>query len=494
MGKGGVRAAFFLLLFLPLLLFANGDLNAPSAPGSAWTLLSAGGRLTPEAGALLRAMRRDTTILCDKRRYRLDAIERLIPRAPADPEARTRLEAMLTDSFRLYRHDRTHGCLDPLAVYPEHLGIDRRDENLSEAGENLLLRRLVDGLHRYEAIARRGGWRRIDASFYLLKEGETDPAVPALKARLAVTGDFNGTIDANTTFGPHLAEAVRRFQARHGLKTDGIVGPNTLRWLNRPIEAKIETLRLNIERLRWLTGGSRDFIAVNIPAFGLTLYRDDLPTLSMRVVVGSRSRPTPMIRDTLTYAVLNPTWRAPKTIVDEDILPRLRAGRFDELRRKGIVAVRAAEQNTTVPFGSVAWERYNAENIPYIFLQRPGPLNYLGFVKFMFPNAFDVYLHDTNHDELFDLRNRARSSGCVRVQKPIELFHALADPDDSNRWRYKEIAEVLLSKKERLVGFKKPIPVYLLYLTAYVDDAGNVCFRKDLYGYDARMREFLNQL
>ncbi len=468
--------------------WANGDLS--DVPGTSRWLDS--GALTPEAQAMLNTLRTDTTILCDKRRYGLARIESLSQLAPVDEAAARTLEAALQRASDLYRHDLAYGCLDPLKIYPEHVGIDFKEKNASCA-PNLLLRRSLEALKRYETIVYKGGWKPVEARFYLLKEGENDPAVAAIKARLKITGDYNGTVDANLTYGPGLAEAVKRFQARHGLKSDGIVGPNTLRWLNEPVERKVERLKLNIERLRWLTNGVKDFLVANIPDYSLTLYRDEAPVLSMRTVVGRRDRPTPMLADTLTYAVLNPYWRAPKTIVEEDILPKLRAKRFDELALKGIVAVRADDANATVDLRSVDWRRYDAESVPFVFLQKPGPLNYLGLVKFMFPNGFDVYLHDTPHDDYFPRRDRAMSSGCIRLERPIELFYALMNPEGDEGWRYKRIVEELLTRRPKEVGLKRPVPVFILYLTAFVDDEGRVNFRPDIYGYDARMRDFLNE-
>ena len=481
------RLFFTLLILWVTYLCADMDPSVDDSP--VWV---ENGRLTPAAYELLNTIRTDRTLLCPISRYGLHRIDRLRERNGVDPEAAEALQRVFAEISGQYRHDRLYGCLDPYAVYPGHVGIDGWDANRSKGGESILVKDLEEALEFYESIDREGGWSPIAGDFRILEVGDTHPAVAAIKARLRITGDFNLTEDSNATFDEALADAVRTFQMRHGLKADGIVGPMTRRALNVPVGEKIETIRINIERLRWLTDGRGDFLMANIPDYSLTLYREKRPVLTMKAVVGSTDRPTPMLSDTLTYAVLNPYWRAPKTIVEEDILPKLKAGRFDALARVGIVATRAADGNETVDLRSVDWRRYSAETVPYVFLQKPGIHNYLGFVKFMFPNDFDVYIHDTPHDELFDASKRAKSSGCIRAEKPLELFHALFNPHGDNGWRYKKIVKELMKGEERLVGLADPIPVYILYMTAFVDDRKRVHFREDIYGYDGIMKDYLS--
>ncbi|WP_201353206.1 L,D-transpeptidase family protein [Hydrogenimonas urashimensis] len=461
------------------------------------TALSAGswvekGLPTKKTYELIMAIRSDSTIVCDKSRYGLGRIDRLMQRSPLDPQAREELDALFEEIDRLYRHDRGNGCLDPYTIYPDAIAIEKKEENETDSSPNILVSRLEEALAFYETIERNGGWSVIGDDFHLLKEGDTHPLVPAIKARLRVTGDYNATLDSNTTYDTVLSDAVRVFQKRHGLKPDGILGPRTLQAMNVPVSEKIEKIKINIERARWLTTGSRDFVAANIPDYTLRLFRNARPALTMKCIVGRKERPTPMLSDRLTYAVLNPFWRAPATIVEEDILPKLRAGEFDYLERVGIVVTKAADGNVTIDPRSVDWRRYTAESMAYIFLQKPGPRNYLGFVKFMFPNDFDVYIHDTPEDDLFEEKERARSSGCIRAEKPLELFHALFDPDGNGEWSYKHIVKTLLKKEERLVGLQHPLPVYILYMTVYVDEQNRTRFLKDIYGYDRQMLDYLN--
>ncbi|WP_456381517.1 L,D-transpeptidase family protein [Hydrogenimonas sp.] len=478
---------FLALFWAPL--FAVESADDPDTVG-----IGTDGRSTKKILKLLKTIEKDTTILCGKERYRLEEIENLLRKSSSDPSASIeKIERLVTETANLYVHDRRYGCLDPSRVFPERIGLDRVERKDTSPKENLLLRRLEQALKFYETIDANGGWTPVKTVHESLRYGESDPAVPLLRARLAVTGDYPGIPDTNATYDETLVEAVRTFQKRHALKADGILGPKTLAALDIPVSEKIERIRLNIERLRWLTDGSDDFIAVNIPDFSLTLYRKEEAVLRMRVVVGRRERATPMLSDTLTYAVLNPVWRAPRTIVEEDILPKLHAGAFDDLRRAGIYATRIGETDRTVDLRLVDWSLYADDDIPYIFFQKPGPKNYLGVVKFMFPNDFDVYIHDTPHDELFSRTLRTNSSGCIRVEKPIELFHALFNPDGDNEWRYKTILETLMTKKERVVGLETPIPVYILYMTTRVDEKGRVHFYEDVYGYDRIMTDYLNE-
>ncbi len=397
------------------------------------------------------------------------------------------LHADIWDSWRSWH-------IDPVAVYPEHIGIAQLEENATdEVDDNILVKHLQNALSEYETIEAAGGWPRIAPFKGLLREGDVHSAVPTIKRRLYVTGDYVEVPDTNMTFGPSLAEAVKRFQARHGLKIDGIVGPRTRRAMNVTVQRRIRTIKINLVRLKWLTRNEKDFLVANIPAFTLTLYRNENPVLSMKTVVGRKSRPTPMLSDRLTYSVLNPYWRAPKTIVAEDILPKLKAGRFDYLQKVGIIATRTNDGNDSIDMCSVDWNRYDEENVPFVFMQKPGPKNYLGFVKFMFPNPFDIYIHDTPDDYLFNRRYRARSSGCIRVERPLELFHALYDPQNSGKWSYKKIAEKLVGGEEKLVGLPGGIPVYVLYMTAFTDEEGIIHFVPDIYGYDEMMMKYVNQ-
>ena len=452
------------------------------------------GRLTEEAYTLLTAIRADSSILCSKERYSLEQIDELLQKYFLSDKFESQLNRALNRAFSLYISDRRDGCLDPLEIYGEQIYIDDKVKQNGEEGDNILLQRLKYALKRYETVRANGGWKRVPQISGLLKMGDNSESVRLIRKRLFKSGDLNDSDFSNTFFDESLEDAVKLFQTRHSLKSDGIVGPMTLAAMNIPVERKISLIRINMERLRWLTAGNADFIVANIPEYTLTLFRDNSPELTMKTVVGRKNRPTPMLSDIMSYAVLNPYWRAPKTIVKEDILPKLKAGMFDYLRKIGIVVSRSMDGNESVDMESIEWRRYNCDDLPFIFMQKPGPQNYLGFVKFMFPNDLDIYIHDTPHSGLFEYKERTLSSGCIRVQKPVELFHALFGDEKKNEWSYKQIVREILKKEEKLVGLSKPIPVYILYLTVYSDEKQRVHFLPDIYGYDRKMESYLNDL
>jgi len=449
------------------------------------------GRLTEEAYRLLTAIRADSSILCSKDRYNLERIDEMLQKISLSEKHESGVNGVLNRAFMLYRLDRREGCLDPYEIYAGRIHIDERVKRSLEDRENILLRRLEHALRRYEAVEADGGWNRVPRLSRLLKKGDESEAVREIRRRLFESGDLNDSDCSNTLFDESLEEAVKLFQRRHSLKSDGIVGPMTLAAMNTPIERKIALMKLNIERLRWLVRGSEGFIVANIPEFSLTLYRKNSPALTMRTVVGRRERPTPMISDLMSYAVLNPYWRAPETIVREDILPKLKAGEFDYLEKIGLTVSRSMDGNESVDMRGIDWSRFDGGDLPFIFMQKPGPGNYLGFVKFIFPNDLDIYIHDTPETPLFKRKERMMSSGCIRVEKPIELFHALF-AGDGGRWSYKQIVKEIIKKREIKVDLAKPLPVYILYMTAYADEKGRVHFLPDIYGYDRTMQNYLD--
>ncbi|MCF6200623.1 MAG: L,D-transpeptidase family protein [Hydrogenimonas sp.] len=491
MGKGGVRLvkrAVATAKWALFLFFANLQLSADSLHlKSSYT---DGGRLSEGAYEIVTAIRADTSILCPKERYALGDIDYLLQNIFLKDDALSKLNERLSRSFSLYRKDREKGCIDPYHVYPDKISIDY--EHLKGIdGENILLRRLEKILFKYEKIVENGGWKRVDNSFGILKKGDFSKAVGSIKERLYISGDYNQSDFDNYLFTDSLKKSVALFQKRHSIKSDGIVGPQTVTAMNISADDIVKKIKINIERLRWLTGGTKEFIAVNIPSFTLELYKDEKPQLSMKCIVGRKDRPTPMVSDLLTYAVLNPYWRVPKSIVKKDILPKLKDGKIDYLKKIGISASKKVDTSETVDLASIDWSRYSGNDIPFIFMQKPGPMNYLGLVKFMFPNPLDIYIHDTPKNGLFKYRNRLFSSGCIRAEKPIELFHAILKIGGRSEWSYKRIFEVLMTRKEKLVGLPKPIPVYILYMTAYADENLKLFLYPDIYGYDKVMQEYI---
>jgi murein L,D-transpeptidase YcbB/YkuD len=345
---------------------------------------------------------------------------------------------------------------------------------------NSLYLRLKQALADYRAIAAKGGWGAI-APGPALKAGMNDPRVPALRARLAATGDFAASVPPAgveaPTFDAPLAAALERFQARHGLAADGVLGPATVSALNVPVEARIAQIRANLERGRWVLGDLKsDFIVVNIAGFELYEMRGGEIVERMRVQVGQPYRKTPVFKAKLTYLVFNPTWTVPPTVFIHDILPELKRNP-DYLATRNIDLF--DDDGALVDPHTVDWR--SRRSFPYRLVQRPGPTNALGRVKFMYPNEHFVYLHDTPSRNLFERDNRAFSSGCIRVEHPLDLAATLLGP----KWDRARVEAAISSGRTETVFLDKPITLMLLYWTTEVDANGRVSFWPDVYSRDA---------
>ena len=335
--------------------------------------------------------------------------------------------------------------------------------------------RLRDALARYRQIAAHGGWPAVPEG--KLKKGSQGEAVRVLRARLRAEGDLPGNnLDNNgqaqspapqdMVFDDALAAAVARFQKRHGFDPTGSVDADTLAELNVPVETRVRQIAVNLERWRWLpnTFGDR-YIRVNIPEFAMQVVDHGQTALEMRVVVGkAQQNRTPAFSDKMTYMELNPVWNIPPSIASEEILPKLASD-------PGYLESHNMEM---VQEGSATRIR-----------QRAGADNPLGQVKFMFPNDFDIYLHDTPADHLFKQEERDFSHGCIRLERPLDLARYLlqGDPD----WTPEKLQEAIVSGETRSVTLQKPLPVHILYFTAWVDEDGTVQLRRDVYGHDAKL-------
>jgi murein L,D-transpeptidase YcbB/YkuD len=349
-----------------------------------------------------------------------------------------------------------------------------------------LYRDLQAALQRYRDIAAAGGWPVVPAG-RTLRVGDVDARTLTLRRRLASTGDYSARETAHGTdaapsaaFDARLEAAVRAFQERHGLDPDGVVGPATFAALNVGVHERIDQIRLNLERGRWVFGKlAPRFVVVNTASAQVFLVERDEPIWQARAIVGRHYRQTPTFRSELEYLVLNPTWTIPPTILREDIVPLAKKDpgylakmRIDVLTGDGRV----------VDAGALDWKRLGPRNFPYVLEQRAGPNNLLGRVKFVFPNPFFVFLHDTPQKSLFDAAQRTFSSGCIRVEDPLELAELVLDDPTWTRARLE--AEVATGNT-RSVHLKAPLPVLVLYWTASVDARGRVRFLPDAYERDA---------
>lgn len=339
--------------------------------------------------------------------------------------------------------------------------------------------RLREALSDYREIERRGGWPAVPQGA-LLRLGMRSPQVSLLRQRLVVTNDLKpGTADA-TLFDEALESAVRHFQKRHGLLVDGIVGPRTRAALNVPVHQRLEQLRINLERRRKLSGdlGSR-YIFVNMADFQLKVVNQERTVLTMKVVVGTPYRQTPLFSADLTYVDFNPFWNIPDSIARQEIAPKVREDSQYLARQSIRIFGKGEQQAVEIAADQIDWQAVGGKPLPFRLRQDPGPLNPLGRVKFMFPNPYDVYLHDTPAQHLFDATVRAFSHGCIRVEKPVALAAYLL-PQLSEA----EVRQIMDDGKRRIIHLEKPIPVHLAYLTAWVNKDGSVNFRDDIYGRD----------
>jgi murein L,D-transpeptidase YcbB/YkuD len=350
-----------------------------------------------------------------------------------------------------------------------------------------LYTRLQKALADYRAIAESGGWPQVPAG-PTLRSDEADERLRVLAQRLAVTGDLPaGARVDDATYGGELESAVKRFQARHGLDADGIIGPATLRALNVPVEDRINQIRVNLERGRWVLDNLEpDFIIVNIAGFRVYVFRDGKEQWDSRVVVGKTYRKTPVFRSDMKYVVFNPTWTVPYSIATKDILPKVKQDTSYLTSRNFIVKDRGG--NVVDP-DSVNWASLSRGNFPYTLVQQPGTSNALGEIKFMFPNEHAVYLHDTPSKSLFGRAERTFSSGCVRVENPFDFAEQLLGPDG---WDAERVERERQTRETRSIFLSKPMPVLLLYWTAEVDDDGNVQFYEDVYERDQAVLKALD--
>ena len=340
---------------------------------------------------------------------------------------------------------------------------------------------LKQELARYREAAARGG-RVVIAQGKSIEPDAQDERVPALRTDLAISGDLDAAqVSTSDLYDAPLQAAVRRFQERMGLVGDGKIGARTVTELNVPFEERISQLRVNLDRGRVLLQElPNEFVIVNIAAYSVFLVRGQDVVWSARAQVGKTYRQTPMFRSDINYLVFNPTWTVPPGIIRNDILPDARRDP-SSITRRGLKVLDAAG-NELNP-ASIDWSKYKS-GIPYTLRQDAGPKNALGRVKIMFPNSYSVYLHDTPSLSKFEETDRAFSSGCVRVERPLELAELLlANPAE---WNAASIRKVIDSGRTQNVTLPAKMPVLLAYWTAWVDPQGRVNFRRDVYGQDAQ--------
>jgi murein L,D-transpeptidase YcbB/YkuD len=440
--------------------------------------------------------------------YNIGQLRAILEKRKKDPSAEIAAEAdiMLSESLIRYGYHRRLGkvkasTIDPNINFRRHAF---RDQPPSKTMQEILAADSLQGfidmaapsgpfyrniqgwLRQYRQLAAKGGWPAV-AEGPTLRLKDNDSRVAGIRARLAVSGDLpDDASKTSTRFDEILKNSVARFQARHSLDADGIVGKQTIAAMNVPIEQRVNQLRASLERLRWVNQEAADtLVAVNIAGFKAFFFQGGELKWSTRAMVGKTYRRTPVFRGDIQYLEFNPTWTIPPGILRNDTLPAIKRDP-NYLASKNI---RVIDRNGKfVDPATVNWNQYT-KGVPYTLRQDPGPKNSLGTVKFIFPNEHFVFLHDTPHRELFDRPERAFSSGCIRVEDPLSLAELLLDDDAYQR---SDLEAIVASRETQRISPKNRIPVVILYLTASIDTDGNILFYKDVYDRDVKVLNALD--
>jgi len=427
--------------------------------------------------------------------YHLARIERL-PMAPSGgaPAATDRRQALadilLTDSLaqlvldlqfgKVGRTDRSDAEERMTAIERVITAPDLSAALASVQPHSPQYQGLRRALATYRRISRTGGWPPIPEG-PTIRSGDRDPRLLMVAQRLAASGDFTDE-QSSDNLDPTLQAAVRRFQLRHGLAVDGVIGPATMRALNVSVDARVDQIRANLERLRWQRDPQPDpLVLVNIPAFEAYLIRGGVPELTFRVIVGNPKTPTPTFESELKYLVLNPTWTVPRSIVTNELLPTIKNDP-DYLGRFGYRLL--DHSGDPVDPGDVNWATLSRNNFAYTLVQQPGPANQLGRIKFMMPNEYSVFMHDTPGVNLFGRASRPFSHGCIRVENPFDLATAVMRGTDGAG---ENLQSRVASGHTQTVFLTEPVAIRIVYRTATSDGGQNVRFFDDVYGRDEEL-------
>ncbi|WP_295623497.1 L,D-transpeptidase family protein [uncultured Nitrosomonas sp.] len=439
--------------------------------------------------------------------YQLQQLTQLLQRAEQSPATATELEIRTTHAVFKLAKDLSRGRFsataadqdwhipkanfDAVAFLQEAIHAGYLEQSLQELPPQTLNYQLLkQTLAHYQGLLRDSiEWVRVPSS-PSIRPGDTYPSIPLVRQRMmqayAADGlsEFNLIPSASESqyYDSELVNAIKAFQEQHGLNTDGIIGKNTISALNIPLEWKIRQLRINMERLRWLPRnlGQRHLL-INTAGFYLTAIENDEPVLNMRIIVGRDYRSTPSFNGALSYMVLNPYWNVPASIARKDLLPKQQQDPT-YFSTAGFKVFPAQERGAqSIDPDTIDWNAIK-RGFPYFLRQDPGSHNSLGKIKFMFSNPFSIYLHDTPSKSLFNKDIRTFSSGCIRLEKPFELA-AFALNQQSLPEKFNAN---LASDKTITTHLPKPLPLYLVYITAWADERRKVHFYPDIYDRDLR--------
>jgi L,D-transpeptidase YcbB len=417
------------------------------------------------------------------------------------------LDLLMTDALILYASHLISGKVEQsklrsewdieLNQRPKHidslLTSTLHNKNVKVALESLkpkhyLYKLMKFNLKEYRELAKKGGWPKISEGETLKKE-MIDDRILEIRKYLLITKDLKvNNVENESLFDEELETAVKKFQTRHNLTDDGVIGKGTIEQMNVSIEDRIDMIKINLERMRWVFHEpDDDFLLVNIAGFYVKRFTIKVETFNSRVIVGKYNKESPIFKGVMTYIVLNPTWTLPYSIATHETLPKLK-------KDPGYLSAKHMEimdrNGKILNPDNIDFNQYSSGNFPFIIRQKAGSWNALGQVKFMFPNKYAVYLHDTPSRGLFNQQDRAFSHGCIRTERKWELLMSLMD--DPDVWNMDRINEILKSGETTTIKLPKPVNIYIMYWTSRVDTENNLYFMKDVYKRDPAVLKALN--
>ena len=441
--------------------------------------------------------------------YHLESILKLhsyLEDHPEDQKKKAVFDILLSDGLIVYAYQLYKGKLDPESLYPTWNFFSRTlpensiDQLIIAINENKIESFLVklppqtrdyqgmrSGILKYNNIISMGSWESLPEISNSIKPYENSYLMPLLRDRLSLEG-FDIASDSSFYYDENLLTQVKLFQATSGLEPDGVIGKNTIKALNESADSKLNKLRVNMERSRWVEGDEmEEFFIVNIAKYQLYYSDSGKVTYSSKVMVGTDEKQTPVFRDKMEYIVFNPTWTLPQSIASKETLPKLKQDSL-YLKKNNMHIINS--KGEILSDSGIVWSNYTSDYFPFIIRQEPGPGNALGRVKFLFPNNYAIYLHDTPSKSLFAKEERAFSHGCIRVQNPLDLAEFILQKQDAN-WTMDSIKTIIADKETHTVRLKKSIPIYIMYWTAGVDEYDRLFFVPDVYGRDERILKAL---
>ena len=415
-----------------------------------------------------------------------------------DLSQKAKLELMATETFLLFAQDISGGILNPnkidnnINVIPERKDAKVLLASLTDSVNiNLFFRSLFPSSSEYKSLLNElkklretslnGSWGDLVPTDAVLAVGMTHDNVPFLRKRLYKMG--YPVYETNSRyFDEQLNDSVKRFQEYHGLNPDGVFGKRSIEAVNVPPKTRLMQVLVNLERMRWNNHDrGPEYVLVNQPNFQAYFKSENEKVWESRVVIGLPSNQTAEFNDTMTHMVVNPTWHVPKSIAVDEYLPLIQSDPNFLNDNEMVLMVRGTD--TIIDSNLIDMQAFTPDNFPFLIKQIPSNINALGLVKFMFPNKFSIYMHDTPMKDLFFKDERTFSHGCIRLQEPFQFAYSLlrkqeVDPES-------KFQEVLQKEEETYINLSRKIPVYITYRTAFFDDFGQVHYRADVYGRDA---------